>query len=149
MCHRDTKKLDKKNKMIYNKYRIKPILKGIQMQEFEIIFYDKEDGTEPAKEFLLSLDIKMRAKMLRTIEMLQHNGYELREPYSKPIGDGILELRAKVGSNISRVMDFFVVGRKAILTNGFVKKTQKTPKEEIELAKTYRSNYLKRTQKGE
>ena len=70
MCHRDTKKLDKKNKMIYNKYRIKPILKGIQMQEFEIIFYDKEDGTEPAKEFLLSLDIKMRAKMLRTIEML-------------------------------------------------------------------------------
>lgn len=81
--------------------------------------------------------------------MLQHNGYELREPYSKPIGDGILELRAKVGSNISRVMYFFVVGRKAILTNGFVKKTQKTPKEEIELAKTYRSNYLKRTQKGE
>lgn len=46
-------------------------------------------------------------------------------------------------------MYFFVVGRKAILTNGFVKKTQKTPKEEIELAKTYRSNYLKRTQKGE
>lgn len=143
------KKLDKKNKMIYNKYRINPILKGIQMQEFEIIFYDKEDGTEPAKEFLLSLDIKMRAKMLRNIEMLQHNGYELREPYSKPIGDGIMELRAKVGSNISRVMYFFVFGKKAILTNGFVKKTQKTPKEEIERAKTYRSDYLKRTQRGE
>ena len=77
--------------MIYNKYRIKPILKGIQMQEFEIIFYDKEDGTGASQRIpLLSLDIKMRAKMLRTIEMLQHNGYELREPYSKPISDGIL-----------------------------------------------------------
>ena len=43
----------------------------------------KEDVTEPAKDFLLSLDKKMRTKMLRTIEMLQYNGYELREPYSK------------------------------------------------------------------
>ncbi len=40
------------------------------MQEFEIIFYEKEDGTEPAKEFILSLDKKMRTKMLRIIEML-------------------------------------------------------------------------------
>ena len=53
------------------------------MDEFEILFYEKEDGTEPAKDFLLSLDKKMRTKMLRTIEMLQYNGYELREPYSK------------------------------------------------------------------
>lgn len=112
------------------------------MDGFEIIFYDKEDGTEPAKEFLDSLDVKMRAKMLRTIVMLQSNGYELREPYSKPLNDGILELRAKVGSDISRVLYFFVVGKKAILTNGFIKKTQKTPKEEIERAKRYRAEYL-------
>ena len=38
------------------------------MDEFEIIFYEKADGTEPAKDFLLSLDIKMRAKMFRTID---------------------------------------------------------------------------------
>lgn len=114
------------------------------MDGFEIIFYDKEDGTEPAKEFLDSLDVKMRAKMLRTIVMLQNNGYELREPYSKPLNDGILELRAKVGSDISRVLYFFVVGKKAILTNGFIKKTQKTPKEEIERAKRYRAEYLHR-----
>lgn len=37
------------------------------MQEFEIIFYDKPDGTEPVKEFLDSLDVKMRAKTLRTV----------------------------------------------------------------------------------
>ncbi|MEI3017593.1 MAG: type II toxin-antitoxin system RelE/ParE family toxin [Oscillospiraceae bacterium] len=114
------------------------------MDEFEILFYEKEDGTEPAKDFLLSLDKKMRTKMLCTIEMLQYNGYELREPYSKSVSEGIMELRAKVGSDISRVMYFFVVGRKAILTNGFIKKTQKTPKEEIERAKRYRADYLSR-----
>lgn len=114
------------------------------MQEFEIIFYDKADGTEPAKDFILSLDVKMRAKMLRTIEMLRLNGYHLREPYSKSLDDGILELRAKVGSDISRVLYFFVVGQKIILTNGFIKKTQKTPKEEIERAKRYKADYLNR-----
>ena len=117
------------------------------MHEFEIIFYDKADGSEPAKDFILSLDIKMRAKMIRTIEMLQKNGNNLREPESKPIGDGIMELRAKVGSDISRVLYFFVVGHKAVLTNGFIKKTQKTPRSEIELAKRYRDDYLSRKEK--
>lgn len=114
------------------------------MEEFKIIFYDKADGTEPVKDFLDSLDIKMRAKMLRTILILQKNGYELREPYSKLLDDGIFELRAKIGSDISRVLYFFVIGRKIILTNGFIKKTQKTPKEEIEKAKRYRADYLNR-----
>lgn len=114
------------------------------MNEFEIIFYEKEDGTEPAKDFILSLDKKMRAKMLRTIEMLQNNGYELREPYSKSVSEGIMELRAKVGSDISRVMYFFVVGKKAVITNGFIKKTQKTPTDEIERAKRYRTEYFRR-----
>ena len=119
------------------------------MDRFEIIFYEKADGTEPVKDFLLSLDKKMRAKMLRTIEMLQINGYELREPYSKYVCDGILELRVKVGSDISRAMYFFVTGNKAILTNGFVKKTSKTPKEEIERAKRYRADYLSRRKEND
>lgn len=118
------------------------------MQEFEVIFYDKEDGTEPAKEFLLGLDTKMRAKMLRTISLLADNGPELREPCSKPLGGGIFELRTKVGSDISRVLYFFVVGRRVILTNGFMKKTQKTPTAEIERAKRYRAEFLSR-KKGE
>lgn len=119
------------------------------MDEFEIIFYEKADGTEPAKDFLLSLDIKMRAKMFRTIEMLKKNGNRLREPESKPLDDGIMELRAKVGTDISRVLYFFVVGQKAVLTNGFIKKTQKTPQSEIERAKRYRADYLRRNKKGE
>lgn len=119
------------------------------MQNFEVYFYKKGDGTEPAKDFLNSLDVKMQAKMIRTIEILQNNGHDLREPYSKQLEDGIFELRAKVGSDISRVLYFFVIGKKVILTNGFIKKTQKTPKNEIERAKEYRADYLERGDKNE
>ncbi len=56
--------------------------------------------------------------------------------------DGIFEIRAKVGSDISRVLYLFVIGRKIVLTNGFVKKTRKTPRNEIELAKKYRNEFL-------
>lgn len=117
---------------------------GLNVQEYEVIFYDKADGTEPAKDFILSLDKKMRAKMLRTISLLADNGTDLREPCSKPLGDGIFELRAKVGSDISHVLYFFIVGRRVILTNGFIKKTQKTPPAELERAKRYRADYLGR-----
>lgn len=114
------------------------------MQEFEILFYALKNGKEPAREFLDSLDVKMRAKMVRTIELLRVNGTALREPYSKPLADEIFEVRAKVGSDISRVLYFFFVGRKIILTNGFVKKTMKTPLGELEKAKAYRKEYLSR-----
>ena len=105
------------------------------MQEYEIEFYDKADGSEPAKEFILSLDKKMQAKVLRTVALLREEGPFLREPYSKALDDGIFEIRTKFGSDITRVLYFFVVGKKVILTNGFIKKTQKTPKSEIERAK--------------
>ena len=117
------------------------------MSEFEIIFYEKEDGTMPAQDFLDSLDDKMRAKMISTVDMLKNKSNRLREPYSKPLDDGIMELRAVVGTNISRVLYFFVVCQKVILTNGFIKKTQKTPKKEITLAKKYRDDYIARERK--
>ena len=66
----------------------------------------------------------------------------LREPYSKHIEDGIFELRAKIGTDISRVMYFFYSGKKIIITNGFIKKSQKTPRKEIMKAKAYREDYL-------
>lgn len=114
------------------------------MPKFEVEFYEKLNGEQPAKEFLLGLDKKMRAKMVDTITILQDNGYELREPYSKHLSEGIFELRAKLGSDITRVLYFFYVDRHIILTNGFIKKTQKTPPAEIEKAKKYRADYLKR-----
>ena len=92
------------------------------MQEYEIEFYDKADGSEPAKEFILSLDKKMQAKVLRTVALLREEGPFLREPYSKALDDGIFEIRTKFGSDITRVLYFFVVAKKVILTNGFIKK---------------------------
>ena len=111
---------------------------------FQIEFYETEKGIQPAKELLLSLDTKMRAKMVNTISILQDNGYELREPYSKYLSEGIFELRARVGSDITRVLYFFYVDSRIVLTNGFIKKTNKTPIKEIEKAKKYRADYLRR-----
>ena len=116
---------------------------GYEMK-FDVIFYDLPNGVKPAEEFILSLDKKMRAKVLREITLLAVNGYELREPDSKSLGDGIFELRAKVGTDISRVLYFFFVGQKVILTNGFIKKTQRTPPSEKAEALRYRAEYLSR-----
>jgi DNA-binding XRE family transcriptional regulator len=80
------------------------------VQEYEIEFYDKADGSEPVKEFILSLDKKMQAKVLRTVALLREEGPCLREPYSKALDDGIFEIRTKFGSDITRVLYFFVVG---------------------------------------
>ncbi len=64
----------------------------------------------------------MRAKIYRLIDMLEVLGPSMRRPYSAPLGDGIFELRAQFGSDISRVLYFFFVDGRAVLTNGFVKK---------------------------
>ncbi len=114
------------------------------MTRFKVIFYEKENGDCPVEEFLDSLDLKMRAKMLGLFQLLQEKGNQLREPYSKHVEDGIFEVRCKVGSDISRVMYFFYCEGRIILTNGFVKKTQRTPKEEIRLARKRRDDYLER-----
>lgn len=114
------------------------------MAEINVDFYKLEDGTCPVQDFILSLDDKMKAKTLRTINLLKQNGTDLREPYSKNLQNGIFELRIKVSTNISRVLYFFCIGNKAILTNGFIKKTQKTPKNEIEKAEKYKNDYLTR-----
>ncbi len=111
---------------------------------FTVIAYEKENGNVPIEEFLNSLDIKMRARMFGMMELLQEKGNQLREPYSKHIGDGIFELRCKVSSNVSRILYFFYLDRQIILTNGFVKKTKKTPLAEIKLAKERRADYIER-----
>lgn len=114
------------------------------MQRFEVEYFEKEDGTYPAEEFILSQDVKMRAKLFRLLELLEEKGNTLREPYSKSLDDGIFEIRAKQGSNITRILYFFYIGNKIILTNGFIKKSQKTPPSEIDLAKKHRAEYEKR-----
>ena len=112
--------------------------------EFIINFYDLKNGIKPAEIFITDLPPKMQAKVLRSIGMLKVNGSYLREPYSKHLEDGIFEVRSQIGSDITRVLYFFMDGKRIILTHGFVKKTQKTPTSEIERAKRYREEYFNR-----
>ncbi len=114
--------------------------------QFQVEFYDMESGRIPTQEFLDSLEPKMNAKMVGLMEILEEKGYSLREPYSAPLEDGIFELRAVQGSNISRALYFFYIEGRIIFTHGFIKKTQKTPRAQIELAKKYRADFLRRQQ---
>lgn len=114
---------------------------------FCLEFYETDNGAKPVEEFLDSLDNKMAAKLIGLMEVLEEKGTELRLPYSEHLEDGIFELRCKQGSDITRVLYFFYVGKKIIATNGFVKKTQKTPSKELKLAKKRRTDWLKRHEK--
>ena len=132
----------------YNNIILKIKRKDTMTELFEIIVYTKIDGTKPVEEFLQNVEIKMRAKIFREISLLKQNGNELREPHTKHLDDAIFELPIKLGSNISRVLYFFMIGRKIILTNAFIKKTHKTPLNEITLAKKYREDFNNRNQGG-
>lgn len=114
------------------------------MNKFEIIFYEKADGSQPVVDFIKNQNIKMRSKLLKSIELLEDKGNYLKSPYSKYLSDGIFELRVRQSNDITRILYFFTVGKKIVMTNGFIKKSQKTPKSEIELAKKYRSIYIKK-----
>lgn len=116
---------------------------------FDIEFYRLPSGEAPVQAFLDSLDARMRAKAIYSLSILEEYGNQLREPYSKPVGDGLFELRVKFASDISRIFYFFVIGNKIVLTNGFIKKTTKTPKAELALAQKYKADYERRTKSHE
>jgi len=113
-------------------------------KNYHVSFFEKDNGSVPAEEFINSLDDKMAAKAYWILGMVENNGSELREPYSKHLDDGIFEVRVQVGTNLARVLYFFVVGKRVIATHGFTKKTQKTPLAEIKRAKEYRKEFLEK-----
>ncbi len=111
------------------------------MTGYHIEFYETENGTAPAEEFIKSLDDKMIAKVLRVLNVLEINGPMVRMPYSRMLNDGIFEIRAQQGSDIVRILYFYSTGKRIVLTHGFIKKSQKTPAHEIERARRYREVY--------
>ena len=111
---------------------------------YKIILYETENGKQPVSDFLDSLEPKMRAKLSGLLVLLHEKGNSLREPYSAPVADGIYELRCILGNNITRALYFFYYGKQIVVTNGFVKKTQKTPKSEIITAKKRRADWIRR-----
>lgn len=120
----------------------------ISEKSFMVEFYETEDGKKPVEDFLDSLDNKTASKMLGLMELLEEKGDGLRMPYSKHLGNGIFELRCKLGTNNTRALYFFYYGGKIVITNGFVKKTQRTPPSEIKLSKHRREEWIKRQEES-
>ena len=111
---------------------------------YEVDYYEDSKGRKPVEEFIDRLDVKMRAKVFGGLELLEQEGPSLGMPFSRALEDGIYELRTTQGGNITRILYFFVLGKRIVLTHGFVKKTQKTPRREMERAKRMREDRRKR-----
>ena len=91
---------------------------------------------EPARDFLLKLDAKIRAKAFRTIDLLQEFGPFLKEPHAKKITGTkhLYELRIKLGSNIYRLFYFHHEHNIYVVTSGYMKKDSKLNRTEIDKA---------------
>lgn len=111
---------------------------------FNVDYCDDDDGRKPAEEFIDGLGPKMKAKVFGRIELLEEYGNRLGMPYARHLEDGIWELRTVQGTDITRVMYFFVIRERVLLTHGFIKKTQKTPQREIDRAKRIRASWKER-----
>jgi len=99
---------------------------------------------EPAKDFLVNLEVKLRAKAFRTIELLQEFGPVLKEPHTKKVAGtkNLYELRIKFSSNICRLFYFHHENQIYVITSGYVKKDHKLSKNEIEKALKIMKLYL-------
>jgi len=116
---------------------------------WEVELYAKEDGAVPVQEFQAGLPVKHRAKSIRDVDLLAEFGTRLREPLVKPIkGEkykGLWELRTKFASDISRIFYFLPIDNRFVLLNGYVKKDTKLDSRQLDIAKKYMEDYMRRT----
>ena len=116
--------------------------------EYKVDMYEKEGSKMPVKDFIQSLETKKQAKIAREIDLLEKFGSELHYPHIDTIkGEkykGLLELRIEFASNIFRIFFFLPTINNAILLHGIVKKKQKTPKKELDVALERMNDYLRR-----
>ena len=80
--------------------------------------------------------------MAAHLEALSRLGYQAKRPLVDYLGDGIYELRVKVERKQLRALYFFFAGNKIVITHGFVKKSKKVPKIEIEKARRFRQDFI-------
>jgi phage-related protein len=82
-----------------------------------------------------ALPVDMRASFQRIVELIQSHGLErVHEPYVKHLEASLWEMRMKGRSGIARAIYVTAVGRRIVVVHVFVKKTQKTPRREMEIA---------------
>jgi len=105
------------------------------------IFYRTEAGSEPVREWLKGLspdDRKRIGEDIKTVEF----GWPVGMPVCRPLGGGIYEVRSGLAQNrIARVLFYIDRKTRMVLLHGFIKKTQKTPGEDLELARGNKSKH--------
>ena len=106
---------------------------GIEDKKLIATFYKSLSGKEPVREWLkdlVSSDRKIVGVDIKTVEF----GWPIGMPVCRPLGNGLYEVRSNLGDkSIARVI-FCIEKNTMILLHGFIKKTQKTPQKELELA---------------
>ena len=114
-------------------------------EPWSIESYRDRRGRWPVEEFVERLSGPLQAKVLRDVRLLTLDGPRLSMPLSRPIkGHGFAELRSQFGGDIVRIFYMAIPGHRIILLHGFVKKTQKTPQQELAIAARRREELLGR-----
>lgn len=112
---------------------------------WEIEFYVKANGRSPGREFLDNLSFQDDLPFVdRMFNLLAEYGHGLRRPYVDYLQDDIWELRVKARRGQIRFFYFYFMGKKIIITHGFLKKTSKVPESEVKRAIKYRLDYYSR-----
>lgn len=97
-------------------------------------FTDEREGGAPVEEYLKSLPVQHRAKMLALIKMLEQEGPNLPFPYSSEIRGKLRELRSQQGKDKLRILYFGDVRRVFVLLHGIVKRSAQLPEEDVRIA---------------
>ena len=114
----------------------------------KVNFYKSISGKSPIEDFLDSLTGKQVQKITWVLEIIENHKIVPKQYFKKLVNtEDIWEVRVTLFSNIFRLLGFFDGNSLVILTNGFVKKTQKTPQQEIKLAEKRKKEYLERESK--
>lgn len=110
-----------------------------------IEFYKTLSGASPVQNFLDSLSDKQVEKVLWVLKLVKELDKVPATYFKKLVNtDGIWEVRVIFSGDIFRILGFIQTNSLVVLTSGFQKKTQETPKTEIELAEARKHDYIKR-----
>ena len=113
--------------------------------KWEIEFYQDSQENIPVQDFIRRQSAKVKAKISRHIDLLQDFGLSLGQSYiEKLVGSEVWELKIRYSSNRYRILYFASSGHKFILLHAFLKKTAKTPKNEVEIAQNRIFDYKAR-----
>jgi len=111
----------------------------------EIHFYRPESGACPIEEFLDSLSGKQSQKVAWVLQLIEEMEIIPVQYFKKLVNtDDLWEVRVQAGNNIFRLLGFLDGNQLIVLNHGFQKKTQKTPKKEIQVAEARKKDYLNR-----